>query len=287
KARGGSADIYQGRTQEKIVGVKTIRRSKDTLDKVSKNVLNEVILCGYLPGHPNILPLLGIHRERDIKSLVYPWVEHGDLVSYLTRYPDSNRIQLLHDVSMGLRFLHERFIVHGDLKGINVLVNDSGSACIADFGLSSILPSRGGTLYCQAPELFQGEYNTKATDMYAFGCLIYEVRVQLDLLEQCFKRPVSQVFAGEQPFAGIFNPSLIASKVLEGHRPKRPDNSPSWNPGGLTDDLWAMIEGCWKADPVERPTIDAVIQSLERALRKRELDDGLTQLAMGDKPIDA
>ncbi|KAG6808483.1 hypothetical protein H0H92_003986 [Tricholoma furcatifolium] len=252
-ASGGSADIYQGYVQGKDVCVKKIRCAKHNLDKVSKNILDEAILCDYLSAHPNILPFLGVHREGNIQSLVYLWMENGDLVSYLKRYPDADRLQL---------FLHERLIVHGDLKGINVLVNDSGRACIADFGLSSIVPSRGGTPYCQAPELFKGKYNTKATDIYAFGCLVYEV------------------FAGKQPFAGIFNPSLIASKVLQGHRPKRPSaSSLSWTAWGLTNEIWdKLIKACWKENPMERPTIDAVIQSLEQALRKRNLDDGFSQL---------
>ncbi|KAG6826417.1 hypothetical protein H0H92_015863 [Tricholoma furcatifolium] len=263
KARGGSADIYQGYIQGKNVCIKKIRRTKDTLDKVSENISNEVILCGYLPAHPNILSLLGVYRERDIHSLVYPWMENGDLTLYLKRCPDSNRIQLLHDVSLGLQFLHERSIVHGDLKGTNILVDDSERACIADFGLSSILPSQGGTPYCQAPELLLGEYNTKASDIYAFGCLAYEV------------------FAGKQPFTETFNRSLVMIKVLEGHRPKRPDNSPIWNTWGLTrtDDLWTMIEDGWKANPAERPAIESVIQTLERALAegRRGLDDRSAQ----------
>ncbi|KAG6824528.1 hypothetical protein H0H92_006592 [Tricholoma furcatifolium] len=55
--------------------------------------------------------------------------------------------------------------------------------------------------------------------------------------------------------------------VLKGHRPKRPSSSsPSWNVGGLTDEIWALIEACWKADPMDRPAIDMIIQRLERAL---------------------
>ncbi|KAG6826415.1 hypothetical protein H0H92_015861 [Tricholoma furcatifolium] len=238
KAREGSADIYQGYIQGKTVCVKKIRRTKDTLHKVSENILNEVILCGYLPAHPNILPLLGVYRERDMQSLVYPWMENGDLMLYLKRCPDSNRVQLT-----------------------NILVDDSERACIADFGLSSILPSLGGTPCCQAPELLLGEYNTKASDIYAFGCLAYEV------------------FAGKQPFTEIFNRSLVMIKVLEGHRPKRPDNSPIWNTCGLTNGLWIMIEDGWKANPAERPAIESVIQSLERALAegRRGLDDSSAQ----------
>ncbi|KAG6828314.1 hypothetical protein H0H92_008429 [Tricholoma furcatifolium] len=236
KAKGGSANIYQGYIKGQVVCVKKIRCTKDKLDKFSKMMLDsEVILCGYLPAHPNILPFLGVYREGNTQSLVYPWMENGDLVSYLKRHPDSNRVDL-----------------------INILVNNSGRACIADFGLSSILPGfRGGTPRYQAPELFKEEYNTKATDIYAIGCVAYEV------------------FTGQKPFSEVSNIPGVVIRVSQGYRPKRPDNNPSWTAWGLTEDLWTMVQGCWKADPVERPTIEGIIQSLEQALAQgRRADEG-------------
>ncbi|KAJ7845457.1 kinase-like domain-containing protein, partial [Mycena leptocephala] len=69
----------------------------------------------------------------------------------------------------GLQYLHEQNVVHGDLKGLNILVTPSGRACIADFGLSSIANAMtmrfthstantgAGTARYQAPELLQGK----------------------------------------------------------------------------------------------------------------------------------
>ncbi|KAG6806402.1 hypothetical protein H0H92_011464, partial [Tricholoma furcatifolium] len=147
----------------------------------------------------------------------------------------------LYDVALGLQYLHEGSIVHGDLKGANILVSDSGRALI--------FPSSGGTVMYQAPEIFDKEaYNTKETDIYAFGCLAYEV------------------FTCKPPFADLRAPA-IAMKVMYGYRPERPPNSsPSWNPWGLTEHIWTLIERCWEATPARRPTIDLVIQRLELAL---------------------
>ncbi|KAG6823173.1 hypothetical protein H0H92_011165, partial [Tricholoma furcatifolium] len=139
-------------------------------------------------------------------------------------------------------------IVHGDLKGPNILVNDSGRAVIADFGMASILPSRGGTINYTAPEILeQGAFNRKETDMYASACVGYEI------------------FVGKTPFANL-TPWLIAQMVLAGYRPGRPSNSsPSWNAWGLTENIWALFVMCWAADPSKRPTIDVALQRLVQA----------------------
>ncbi|KAG6846373.1 hypothetical protein H0H93_014379, partial [Arthromyces matolae] len=119
-------------------------------------------------------------------------MEHGDIRKYLEHYTDSNRVSLALDVARGLEFLHSNGVVHGDLKGENVLVNDTGRACLADFGLSSIsdkdilawtsmssAASKGGTVRWQAPELFDPEgdeeiRNSQETDIYAWACVAYE-----------------------------------------------------------------------------------------------------------------
>ena len=76
-------------------------------------------------------------------------------------------------------------MVHSDLKGVNILITDSLRACIADFGLSRISDTRGlsvtmtsrprGTGRWLAPELLTGSFASKESDVYAFGCVCFEV----------------------------------------------------------------------------------------------------------------
>ncbi|KAG6826643.1 hypothetical protein H0H92_015018, partial [Tricholoma furcatifolium] len=251
EASGGFADVSRGYYQGNIVCVKENRCAKDTRDVVGEKTLNEAALCGNL-SHPNIVPFLGVCFRGITPLLVYQWMKHGDIISYLKEYPLASRVRLLLDVALGLKYLHARSIVHGDLKGVNILVNDSGRALIADFGLASILPASGGTVMYQSPEIFETEaYNTKESDLYAYGCLAYEV------------------FTGKPPFADFTVP-LIASKVMHGYRPKRPPNSSSsWNAWGLTEDMWTLIERCWETTPARRPTIDVVIHRLKKALPEK------------------
>jgi serine/threonine protein kinase len=82
-------------------------------------------------------------------------------------------------------------IVHGDLRGANILVTNDSSACLADFGLAQFSEAantvsslnRAGSTRWMAPELLNpGDFGlrfdrTTATDIYAFGCICLEVRI--------------------------------------------------------------------------------------------------------------
>lgn len=120
----------------------------------------------------------------------------------------ANKIALLHQTAQGMEYLHRREILHGDLKvsqnykvgskdradlcsqAANVLISDTGSAVICDFGLShlkldlvtkshhdqAVSHALGGTMRWQSPERLGGAELTYKTDVYAFGMTIYEVR---------------------------------------------------------------------------------------------------------------
>ena len=104
-----------------------------------------------------------------------------------------------------MKYIHYKNIVHGDLKGVsyvvgsrcnadvdthqaNVLIDDMGKACVADFGLSKIMydalsqstttkgQTPAGTIRFMAPEMMKGKV-TKEGDVYSFAMLIYQVRL--------------------------------------------------------------------------------------------------------------
>jgi len=90
--------------------------------------------------------------------------------------------QLAAEVAQGLDALHAKGILHRDVKPSNVLLDERGSAALADFGLargddSTQLTRDGqlvGTTHYLAPELIEGSPASVASDVYAFGCLLYE-----------------------------------------------------------------------------------------------------------------
>ncbi|KAG5724543.1 putative serine/threonine-protein kinase [Termitomyces sp. T112] len=261
---GGFCDIFKGAFQGSVVCLKMLRLDRSTdLEYFLKIIAKETILWGQL-RHPNVLPFYGVFRIKNRISFIAPWMDYGDITAFLKRHNDSNRAVLSFDVAQGLQFLHKNGIVHGNLKGTNILVNQMGRACLVDFGLSMIIDtmkinayssesSTGGAVRWQAPELFDPERDdvrsTEASDIYAWACVAYEI------------------FTGQIPFAHLNRNTVIITKITSGERPARPpDSSPSWGLWGLTEDIWMLIRTCWHGDPVRRPTVGMIIEQLEMAL---------------------
>ena len=100
-----------------------------------------------------------------------------------------------HQIAIGLEYLHNEGIVHGDLHGGNVLIDENGNARLTDFGLSLIADASsynygsthgGGAFRWQAPELIDPEAfklnssrPTTASDIFSFACTGIEVCVSV------------------------------------------------------------------------------------------------------------
>ena len=144
----------------------------------------------------------------------------------------------------------------------NILIDKDGNAQLADFGLLTIisnsthaatttLANGSGTLRWMSPELLDpGRIGakkgrpTKESDCYALGMVVLEV------------------LTGKTPFLRCSNLAVM-KKIIDGEHPDRPTGPKAvW----FTDDLWAMLERCWLHEPKQRPTINDVLESLEKGL---------------------
>ncbi|KAG8913526.1 hypothetical protein FRC00_002217 [Tulasnella sp. 408] len=133
--------------------------------------------------HPNVLRFLGTWEANDTVYLVSRFLDNGTVMQYLDAHPNADRTKFILDIARGLAYLHELDIVHGDIKGTNILISPTVDALVADFGLakiadSSTLPSLkgAGSLRWQSPEVLRGDaHRTFSSDVYSFGMTIYEV----------------------------------------------------------------------------------------------------------------
>ncbi|KAF9002483.1 kinase-like domain-containing protein [Cyathus striatus] len=271
---GFFSQIWKGTFQDYVVAVKVIKiyREKhvDDLLKEGRNTLAHL-------SHPNIVPFYGVYYLQKMEEqvcLISPWMDQGNIMDYLSLNTMENRVKLVLEVAQGLEYLHDNNVIHGDLKGANVLITNSGHACLCDFGLSTVivdsdimaytsvetLPQSTGTLRYQAPELFATEDGsepnvTKECDVYSFACLCYEV------------------FTNNVPFFEIALEPTIVFQVYNGIRPTLPPpGDPSWNLWGMTEYIWRIIESCWNHNPKLRPRASDVVFMLKLQLNDQDAE---------------
>jgi len=229
---------------------------EDGITPSSMSIRNEVKIWSKI-RHPNVLQFLGANILDEKPFIVMPYLKNGNARHYLQEHPDSDRLQILYDISLGLVHLHSHQIVHGDLKGLNVLVDDSFRAVLCDFGLSRVkvdATSRtakidGGSIMgsrnWMAPERLLGGSLKKPCDIYAFGMTLLEI------------------YTNETPMGELSHSDFLEIVVRQDIRPERPDNEDApW----LSDAVWELTEKCWVKDPKHRPTAGAVCHTLSHLL---------------------
>ncbi|KAG8915606.1 hypothetical protein FRC02_004423, partial [Tulasnella sp. 418] len=173
---------------------------------------------------------------------------------YLKKNPKANRPQLLLDVANGIHYLHSLPLVHGDIKGDNVLVNGDGIASLCDFGMAKFIDDAlhitgltttglggGGTPRCLCPELLDDKPRTKMSDIWAFGCTAI------------------QIMTDQAPYADVVSSHAVPKYVIQGRSPLAPGYTPQ---GRKESELWGKLRKCWEMDPSERPDIVAIGTSI-------------------------
>ncbi|KAK7063344.1 kinase domain-containing protein [Favolaschia claudopus] len=257
-AGGGYGDIWKGLVRKQSVCVKMLRIFHESDIAMAVKEFGAEALIWRQLCHPNVLPFFGLYYIEQRLCLISPWMESGNIMEFLRENsPDTpRRFSLILDIASGLKYLHNQNTIHGDLKGINILVTPSGRACIADFGLSiivnvmslrlttSTIANRGGTVRYYAAELFNSDVKTFASDIYAFGCVAYEI------------------MTGQVVFRELSNDAQIILGVLKGQRPER---LPSCTGTPALDSFWELLEICWVGEKEKRPNPDNIIERLIQA----------------------
>ncbi|KXN82813.1 Serine/threonine-protein kinase HT1 [Leucoagaricus sp. SymC.cos] len=260
-AEGGCGIVYRG--ADPTICIKLMKRfDTGTLTAWVK----EVILWAH-SSHPNVLPFLGVFLDSQSDPpqtcLVSPFMKNGNLRDCTARLPQKSRLPLIFDVINGLHYLHDLGVVHGDLKGENVLLSDEGRGLITDFGTSHINTATAATgslslttLRFSAPETVLGNRNpTKKFDIWSLGCLLYEI------------------LSRKPPYYQYKSEVQIIAALTRKEMPKRPgsidDNDAEKDEYGWDDDIeedydaiddqmWSLIVKCCASEPEARPDIASV-----------------------------
>ncbi|MBS0351998.1 MAG: protein kinase [Proteobacteria bacterium] len=255
--QGTYGRVYTGIYRGIKVAIKVYNLRNTLPNKQQMEVLKEAGLMARLPKSPCLIGLHGISFDQNY-CLVMEYAEGGTLHARLEASGELTLPQQMRwaiQISHGLNQLHSLNILHRDLTSRNILLNNREEAKVGDFGLSIIKSTSAshekissamgtaGTLPWMAPELHNGESNSKKTDVYSLGVVLWEI--------------VSR----KMPYEGLMMSQMI-SMAVQGKRDPLPTSCP--------EIFRLMIMACYHLDAKQRPTAEQVGNQFETALRSLE-----------------
>ncbi|XP_044128384.1 receptor-interacting serine/threonine-protein kinase 3-like [Bufo gargarizans] len=291
---GGFGLVYRGRSKmlSMEVALKMIQGSNSSnLTRLMRDLKKERDVM-QKASNPHVLRLIGVYEKPEGNliehGLVMEYMPYGSLRSLFDNIPDvpwALRFQILHQVGLGMNYLHslDPPIIHRDLKPSNVLLSRHLDAQITDFGLSkivgatsSVAPSLAGTLSYMPPEALNdiNYYSAKSFDVYSYGILTWTM------------------FSCEEPYPGI-PLAVIQRCVGEGQRP-RASVLDQYSNIRMVPEVKELMIRCWNQNADNRPSFhdcsestslmleaytDEVVDAVRRVqdlLRKTSSQDQLT-----------
>jgi Tol biopolymer transport system component len=260
---GGMGEVYRAHDSKlgRDVAIKTLpaefARDPERLARFRREARTLASL-----NHPNIAAIYGLEESSDVECLVLELVEGETLRGPL---PVERALEYARQVAEALEAAHEKGIIHRDLKPANVKVTPQGRVKVLDFGLakaiwgveenqdlSQLATVRGvetvvghivGTPPYMSPEQARGTGVDKRTDIWAFGCLLYEL------------------LTGKRAFQGETLSDTLAA-VLE--------REPDWQalPAKTPSKIRELMRQCLQKDAGRRlPDIADALRTIEKAQR--------------------
>ncbi|RHZ87195.1 hypothetical protein Glove_40g167 [Diversispora epigaea] len=210
-----------------------------------------------------VLPILGITQDSMTKeyAIVLRYMKNGNLRDFLNQnksLPWIERIWLLNSFIRGLKVIHSKGFVHRDLHPGNLMITEAHSNSkykfirIGDLGLcrlanETISSETYGVLPFIAPEVFDKNLCTKASDIYSVGMIMWIIST------------------GKKPFANrAYNAELVID-IFNGLRPKINKSTPQC--------YMKLMEKCWHKDSSERPSAEMIYDISERWIEDLRYDE--------------
>jgi Tol biopolymer transport system component len=251
---GGMGEVYRATdtTLGREVAIKvlpaSVAQDADRLARFDREARTLATL-----NHPYIAQIYGRERSGNTSALVMELVEGPTLADRIMHgaLPVGDALSIATQIAEALEAAHEQGVVHRDLKPANVKVRLDGVVKVLDFGLAKAIEPVGaavasaslaatvtspavthagiilGTAAYMSPEQARGRPVDKRADIWAFGCVLYEM------------------LAGVRPFAGETVSDLIAAVI---------DREPDWKalPAGVPSNVLTLLKRCLDKDAKRR-----------------------------------
>lgn len=186
--RGGMANVYQGEDTflgNRQVAIKVLRSNFENDDIAIARFQREAFAMAEL-SHPNIVGISDVGEFENQQYIVMEYVDGMTLKQYIIqKAPLSNdeAIEITTEILSAMDMAHSHGIIHRDLKPQNVLVAQSGTVKVTDFGIAKALSETSltqtntmfGSVHYLSPEQARGSNATVQSDIYAIGIILFEL----------------------------------------------------------------------------------------------------------------
>ena len=296
--RGGMADVYLGYDPrfDREVAVKVFKREDEDL---LRRFIREARLMASL-HNSHLMPVYdtgegvvdGVRRY----YIVMPFIDGGTLRARIRRgpLPLSECCRILNDIADALDYIHEKGIIHRDIKSSNVLLSSDGRCYLSDFGIArnttdaTQLTSTGnvlGTVDYVAPELFENDHRADVrSDLYSLGILLYEmVTGRMPFVGENQLAVVTMHINKRPPFPRRFVPDLpvqverVMLKVLE--------KNPSLRYGSASELAGAFCQATTATPVVDKQGQATAVWSPDEPVYVREGQQAPLVLPPVDNPV--
>ena len=242
-------------------------------DKKKQSMVNALKLeIELLQGlhHPHIVQYLGTSSDETHLNIFLEYVPGGSIAAMLKQYntfPEPLTRNFTRQILDGLSYLHSRNIIHRDIKGANILVDNRGAVKISDFGVSKQTTSNltnpsslstddpsekpapapfgplggpgtrtslQGSVFWMAPEVVRQTGQSIKSDIWSVGCLIVEM------------------FTGSRPFPSMTTLQTLFAVGSQGEKPSVPE--------GASADAKRFLELCFLVDHAKRPSATELLK---------------------------
>ena len=250
---GGMSYVYKGydTKEKKIVAIKMLKEELASDEDFVLKFKNEALANKDII-HENVVQSFNVIDENNMHFIILEYVEGTTLNKYIKskgKLTNEETVNICLQVASGLLAAHNKGIIHRDIKPQNIVIGKNGIAKITDFGIARAISSTTknisviGTVHYISPEQARNENIDFRSDIYSFGCTMYEM------------------ITGKTPFEGDTPLSIILSHIRENIK------KPSLDNPKIYPSIEKIIFKCTRMLPRERyQTINELIEDLNKSL---------------------